>query len=318
MHSTAAVIICAFSAERWDDLLAAYDSVRAQTIPADIIVVIDHNDALLERAIAAMADAQVLTNESVQGLSGARNTGVAYATADLVLFLDDDAVASPTWVERMTAPFTNPAVVGVGGFASPNWDGGQAPGWLPHTFYWVVGCSYDGLPTDGLRIRNPIGASMALRRAAVVDAGGFATSIGRIGSKPLGCEETELSIRLTQRDPDTYLVHAVTATVDHRVRDDRQRLAYFSRRCYWEGVSKAQVARLTGATHALSAERGFIIQTLPRLLSAPARSIRARSFTPLQQAAVTVWGIVAAGTGYVRGQLAPAPSPVLSPSVLSH
>ena len=43
------VVICAYTEARWDDLLAAIASVRAQRdhVPLEIVVVIDHNPALL-------------------------------------------------------------------------------------------------------------------------------------------------------------------------------------------------------------------------------------------------------------------------------
>ena len=45
------VVICAHTEERWEQLVAAVDSVRRQSRPAlEIVVVVDHNPALLERA----------------------------------------------------------------------------------------------------------------------------------------------------------------------------------------------------------------------------------------------------------------------------
>jgi len=46
------VITCAYSTERWDDLLEAVASARGLRPPADeIIIVIDHNPSLKARAI---------------------------------------------------------------------------------------------------------------------------------------------------------------------------------------------------------------------------------------------------------------------------
>src|SRR3954464_10645585 len=80
-----AVVICTYTLDRWDDLAAAVESMRAQTTaPADIVVVIDHNDELHRRAAAAWPDLRVIANHGPQGLSGARNTGAEAATAEIV------------------------------------------------------------------------------------------------------------------------------------------------------------------------------------------------------------------------------------------
>lgn len=62
--------------------------------------------------------------------------------------------------------------------------------WLPREFMWTVGCSYRGLPTFPTAIRTPIGDNMSFRRSAFTQAGPFTEGIGRLGTTPLGCEET--------------------------------------------------------------------------------------------------------------------------------
>ncbi|MFM7172091.1 MAG: sugar transferase [Caldilinea sp.] len=49
------------------------------------------------------------------GPAAARNRGAAFATSALVLFTDADCAPAPNWVAAMTAPFADPAVVGVKG-----------------------------------------------------------------------------------------------------------------------------------------------------------------------------------------------------------
>src|SRR5579859_1621451 len=96
------VIICAYTQERWDKLARAVVSIHAQTLPAqEIIVVIDHNQALLQKAQCELLDVRVIENSEPQGLSGARNCGIAAASGTLLAFLDDDAVAEPDWLLHM-------------------------------------------------------------------------------------------------------------------------------------------------------------------------------------------------------------------------
>ncbi|OHV37867.1 MULTISPECIES: glycosyltransferase family 2 protein [Pseudofrankia] len=293
------VIICAYTEDRFGDITAALDSIRAQDPPAsEIILVVDYNNALLGRARAAFPDVIVVANENSRGLSGARNTGVERATGEIVAFLDDDARAAADWLAKLTAPYVDPNVVGVGGTVAADWLTTR-PGWFPPEFDWVVGCSYVGLPTTVSEIRNPIGAAMSFRRKFFPLVGGFTDGIGRVGNTPLGCEETEFYIRLRRALPGASVLHVPDAVVYHKVPGTRAQWAYFQRRCYAEGISKAVVTNLVGATAALEAERAYVRRTLPR---AVARGLRERARWP--QAAAVLAGVAVTGAGYARGLVA--------------
>lgn len=264
------VVICAYTLRRWDDIVAAVDSVVGQSCDAaEILLVIDHHEQLREQAARHFSQTsrydrvRVLPNSDRQGLSGARNTGVIAARGDVVAFLDDDAQAASSWIETLLGHYRDPAVVGVGGSAEPVWPD-RRPEWLPREFDWVVGCSYVGQPTQVAAVRNFIGCNMSLRRHAFEAVGGFSYGIGRVGRTPLGCEETELCIRVHQQLPGAQLRYDPAMAVRHRVTEDRARPAYFLRRCYSEGLSKAVVSRLVGAADGLSSERNYVSTVLPR------------------------------------------------------
>src|SRR2546421_2735340 len=93
------VIICAYTEERWDDLVAAVESVKQQTLPPkEIIVVIDHNPGLLKRVQEHLAGVFVVENSEAPGASGSRNSGLEVAKSQIIACLDDDAVATPDWL----------------------------------------------------------------------------------------------------------------------------------------------------------------------------------------------------------------------------
>src|SRR4051794_6380746 len=75
------VIICAYTDRRWPVLVDAVGSALEQVpSPLEVVLVIDHNDALAARARAELDErVRVVANAEQQGLSGARNTGVALA-----------------------------------------------------------------------------------------------------------------------------------------------------------------------------------------------------------------------------------------------
>src|SRR5579875_1975341 len=75
-----AVIICAYTSERWEILTRALGSVRAQTHEArEIILVVDGNAELQQRCEATFADVAVVANRHPGGLSGGRRTGAELA-----------------------------------------------------------------------------------------------------------------------------------------------------------------------------------------------------------------------------------------------
>jgi GT2 family glycosyltransferase len=296
------VVVCAYTEDRWDDITDSLQSLRAQTVPpAQVLLVADHNDALAERARAAFPDVDVLANSGPRGLSGARNTGVAAATGEVVAFLDDDAAAEPDWLELLLAPYADPLVAGVGGSARPRFDV-PPPGWLAEEFHWVIGCSYRGQPDHIAEVRNFIGANMSFRRPIFATAGPFTDGIGRVGTRPVGCEETEFCIRVRRAVPDARLLYVPGAAVRHRVTAGRLTARYYLNRCWSEGLSKALVARAVGSEAALASERTYATRTLPAAVLRALREGRAA------RAGAIVVGLAVTAVGYAWGRAAGSPA----------
>jgi GT2 family glycosyltransferase len=248
------VVVCGYTLDRWDSLAAGVRSLGGQTLaPAEVVVVVDHNPELLARAVECLPRelprVRVIASRNQRGLSGARNTGVAATAGPIVAFLDDDAIAEPDWIERLVAPYADASVMATGSVCVAAWEGGR-PWWFPREFDWVVGCSYRGLPARVAEIRNPIGAAMSIRRTALARVGAFREDVGRVGVTPLGCEETELSIRIRQQIAGARILHVPSAVVTHTVPVTRSRVRYFLSRCHAEGSAAATVS---GANAPMSA-----------------------------------------------------------------
>jgi GT2 family glycosyltransferase len=305
------VVVCAYTEERWDALAAALASIKGQTcVPREIVVVVDHNPALHARARAAFAGPgiRVIENTEPRGLSGARNTGLAATRAAVVAFLDDDAVAEPSWLARLSAGYADAAVIAVGGLVEPVWESGSRPIWFPEEFGWVVGCSYRGLPTSSSPVRNLIGCNMSFRREVFERLGGFHGDVGRLGMNGLGDEETELCVRALRARMGLVL-HLPAARVRHAVPASRARLRYFCRRCYAEGLSKARLTRLVGAADGLSSERRYVARVLPRgVVEGLADTLLRRKPGGAARAGAILLGLVVTGAGYLVGRLAEARS----------
>jgi hypothetical protein len=192
-------------------------------------------------------------------------------------------------------------VVGAGGTIRARWEGGR-PTWFPPAFDWVVGCTYEGYPTERTRVRNVLGCNMAFRRAALVSAGGFRRELGRLGTLPVGVEETEVCIRLTTTNAGTSIVHVPAALVHHAVPKSRATWNYFRRRCFGEGLSKAVLARLVGQRDALATERRYTRSVLPRaVMRAVREAIRRRRLGLVVRAAAILAGGGVTAAGYAWG-----------------
>lgn len=294
------VIICAYTEKRWSQLLAAVESAQNQTLPArEIIVVIDHNPVLLERARSHFPNVVLLENLETPGLAGARNTGIAAAHGAIIAFLDDDAVAQPVWLQVLSTGYDDPRVMGVGGMLEPLWPKGR-PRWFPDEFDWVVGCTYRGLPERTGPVRNLIGANMSFRREVFGEVK-FYSGIGHTGTRPFGGSDPDFCIRVTQCWPEKVLLYMPGAHVYHNVDVKRTSWNYFCLRCYNEGLSKAVLTRRVGAQNGLSSERTYTLNTLPKGALQGLMDTGCGDLWGLGRTAAIMTGLMITTTGYVVG-----------------
>ncbi|RNL70555.1 glycosyltransferase family 2 protein [Streptomyces sp. I6] len=323
-HRTFSVVICVYTEDRWTDILAAVESVRRQSLPAlETLVVVDHDARLLDRlteefpagreAASPGEEVRVLANAGPRGLSAGRNTGVAAALGEFVAFLDDDAVAERDWLRHLAEGYGDPRVMAVGGRTLPVWASGRRPAWFPEEFDWVVGCTYRGLPAGRVPVRNVLGGNASFRRAAFDAVGGFATGIGRDGGRrPLGCEETELCIRLGRALPDAVLLIDDRAVIHHKVPAARESFRYFRTRTYAEGLSKALVSRSVGSGKGLETERRYTTRVLPAgVLRGLRDALLGRPGGAGRAGAIAV-GVAAAAAGYAAARVRTRPGVAFS------
>jgi GT2 family glycosyltransferase len=299
------VIICAYTEARWPDLVAAVESLHRQSTPArEIIVVVDHNQCLLEQVRTQLSGIVAVENSKPQGLSGARNSGIAVAQGALIAFLDDDELAEPGWLARLNRCFEDPQVLGVGGTVEPKWSS-KRPAWFPREFYWTVGCTYQDMPEKPVIVRNPYGGCACFRREVFEVVGGFRTGIGRVGTLPMGCEETELCIRASQHWPQKVFLYEPQARIHHHIPSSRTSWHYFRSRCFAEGLSKAAVAQFVGAKDGLATERTYVVRTLLRGVARGVMDgILRLDVTGFARAVAIAAGLIITVAGYSTGVIA--------------
>jgi GT2 family glycosyltransferase len=310
-----AIVVCAYTVDRWDDLVSGIGEARRQLAgsghPGDVVLVVDHSPELYARAQDFFVgdDLRILENIRKRGLSGARNSGVTGVDADVYVFLDDDAVPEPGWLAGLIAPFDDPSVIITGGAAIPRWPAAGRPSMLPAAdgdrgeFDWVIGCTYAGQPRTLSPVRNVMGCSMAMRTEVFATAGLFGEDLGRVGTVPYGCEETELCIRASAASGSKVLFEPASL-VRHRVTPQRTTWSYLWHRCYAEGISKAAVVARTTRQAGLSTETTYTMHVLPRGVARELGSVPRRGIKGLEGACAIVTGLVVTLVGYVVGRIA--------------
>jgi glucosyl-dolichyl phosphate glucuronosyltransferase len=297
--SDATVVLTTYDSRRWRLLEAAVQSIIAQHDgPRRLVICVDQNEELLDRARRAWPEATVVPNKSERGASGARNTGAEYADTQFIAFLDDDVHAWDGWLSRLLEPFADPTVVGTGGGVVPRWEI-RRPNWFPEEFDWVVGASYRGMPTIRRPLRNVWAENMAVRADVFKSVGGFRTGFGKVDSvsRP---EDTDLCIRMSDHAARAHWVYVPEARIDHYVPAERASISFFLRRACNEGRGKVEMARLLGSRKSLQDEADYLRRTLPAGVWAGLKlAVRHHDMTGLLKAGVIVAGAIAAGIGAV-------------------
>jgi GT2 family glycosyltransferase len=193
--------VCTFN--RGELLTDALISVLSQSPSPQIeLIVVDNNSTDSTREIVeclAESDGRVrYVFEPRQGLSYARNTGIAAARAPLIAFTDDDVRVRSDWTMQIVRAFREHRGVGmVGGRVLPVWPA-SPPAWLTRDHWAPLALADHGDEPIGVTPARPIclvGANMAYQRDVFDAIGGFATNLQRVGDGIGSLEDHEFLLR---------------------------------------------------------------------------------------------------------------------------
>lgn len=255
-------IVCTY--DRHDVLPDAIASLLQQNTDDDFleIIVVDNSP---DQAAAARFGERYAQEPSVTylleptpGLSHARNVGTAAARADIVAFIDDDAIAASDWASRMVEAFETLAGSAgvVGGRVLPRWVGPRPP-WLADNLL-----SHLSIIDWGTELR-PItpkewlaGCNIAFDKRLLLSVGGFSRALGRVGPglALLSNEETEVADKIAKVGGRS--IYCPDALVHHVIDPARLTRTWFRRRVAWQAVSDyIQDARRLTEYSSIAAER---------------------------------------------------------------
>lgn len=300
----ASVLVTAYSVDRLPLLRRCLEGVLANGRSADEIILAVDNNAEVQRVAAeefAGRGVTVIANTG-RGASAARNTAVAAASGDVVVFIDDDVHPSTGWLAAMMEPFErHPGVVAVGGRILPDYEPGARQ--VPAELLWLVGCTYKGHREQAGPFTRPIGSTMAFRRHALDEVGGFPSAFGPVGDKKNNAnEELAVSEKLRAIHGPDSLWYQPDALVYHWVPRARVNLRYVVRRSVVEGFSKAEIRREYGSV-AMGHDNSYVTATLlPGVARRVGRGPRSEALTLAGVAAVTAGAYAARRLRHLAGR----------------
>jgi glucosyl-dolichyl phosphate glucuronosyltransferase len=197
------VVLCTYNrAARLADALTAL--VRQTDAPPYEVVAVDNNSTDDTRAVIApfVAAGRVrYASEPLQGLSHARNRGVATARGDILAFTDDDVRVGPSWIHAIARAFAeHPDVDMVGGRVEPEWEA-EPPAWLAQAGAAPLALVDYGVEPFRIAAAEPrclIGANVAIRRRALERLHGFSPRVQRVGDGIGSTEDHDFQMRLLE------------------------------------------------------------------------------------------------------------------------
>ena len=173
-------------------------SVAAAMRSGDELIVVESGDSRAAEVLTKLlpvVEWRHLTSAD-RRKSAKLNLAIRHASGDVIVLTDDDCRVAPDWLDAMAGAFID---AGVGVAFGPVEGLDAAPG----------GTSAPRLPPGPAPIANwnyAHGASMAVRRAAVVDVGGFDQRLGP-GARTHG-EEADMILRMADSGWTTVIADA--------------------------------------------------------------------------------------------------------------
>ena len=247
---TLSIIICSYN--RASYISDALDSLYHQTagLNAFEAIIVDNNstdntaEVFTQWRTAQPQGAFTYLTESQQGASFARNTGAAMAKGDWLCFMDDDAVATPNYVENIIKHIeTKPAVVGFGGRIIPKYIPTE-PKWMSYYVSSLVGnFDYAPIACTFAPGKYPLESNMIVKKDIYEQIDGFNTNLpGVVGTLRIGGEGKELFYKILSLGHTIYYDPAIC--VHHVVEVKKLTSEYMYRVA--SGIGRGEKTRTLG------------------------------------------------------------------------
>lgn len=247
---SASVVVVTY--ERPTYLARCLEHLATQTTSPFEIIVVDSSAGRETAELVAEHHPAVHYVECAAGggaTATARDIGYRHATGEIVAFIDDDAFAEQTWLERLLPHFEDPAVGGVGGRQIR----GQ-PGELTEGVEEIGRLLPDGRltgnftadPGRAIEVDHLLGASMCFRRSVIAGFGGIHDGYRGTCVR----EESDLCLRVGRAG--YRLVFEPTSVVEHVAAPYAKGQRFDLRYAYWAQKNHLiLLMRIFGVAHPL-------------------------------------------------------------------
>lgn len=267
------LVICTYNRAALVDIVLATLAEQSPPLPSYEIIVVDNNSRdntrqVVEARCASMPNLRYVF-EPKQGLSNARNRGVAESAARYVAFFDDELKVPATWLSTAAQIISEraPEVFGGPYFA---WYSCHKPAW-----YKDIYASHDQGDTPRPLSEHEWldGGNIVFDKALLEELGGFRPDLGMNGKTMLYGEETELQKRLRQKRTNAQIFYHPGLRVYHMVRPEKLSMRSSIVHFYKQGVSSQRVANQPPPSgrallrEALAAGGRFVKEILRALLT---------------------------------------------------
>lgn len=206
------IIVCTYNRDKY--LYGALECIAKNSFDAanyEVVLVnnnsTDTTESECRRFMEAFPDLDFrYFVETRQGLSHARNRGIAESSGDVLVFLDDDSFVKSDYLTNLAENMEKyPQAMAFGGKITPRFETGEAPKWLcKWTYSWVSAIDKGAEVTLFEGNSYPIGANMGFRKQCVEKCGVFNTALGRSKKNLMGGEEKDIFNRVKEHDMPIY------------------------------------------------------------------------------------------------------------------
>jgi glycosyltransferase involved in cell wall biosynthesis len=226
MNQIISVIICTYNREKYiEESIVSILNQNVINYKVEVVIINNNSTDSTHEICSSLLTKYPSKNiryyvEKEQGLSISRNRGIELSNGEILVFIDDDAIAYPHFLQEIINNYsTDLTMQASGGRIYPRFES-KEPEWMSKFLLPLMSVIDKGNNKKLFKGTSyPIGANMAFRKSVFNDLGLFNKNLGRNGNNLQGGEEKDFFNRMKERKMKIY--YLPFACIDHIIPDAR-------------------------------------------------------------------------------------------------